>query len=391
MKLSDTESGKKWLATIKPSYEDVAKRLLNNLVLVSNQKLHYGIKRLLFGLPRENRKIPFSAIYVPIEPPIKKGRHKKGSNLPNYKKPFFDQNGEPFQLNPQNVGSEGRLLNFIRNTYKDNKHYIIWPSLTDLKEKKVRRIILIDDCIGSGERVAKFFRWFFDNRQLKGLCSRKKIKFFVLSYAKTIQGEKKIKKIKRISDCLSCVELTKGRFFWTNEQYREYEQFCKRNFKKNPKAFYTDNGIGYGDSFSMIAFEHGIPNNVPSILRNLNLNESDFNHVFIGNVPNLDKESYVDLKKWIKSGIFQKQNALIYRFLLFLRECQSRSTTLRMKQANDYLELIRDDFIKLVDKCTEMCLIDECCFLTEYAQKLLKKHLIENKEDVEIDNEFYYY
>ena len=398
MKLSDTESGKKWLATIKPSDEDVAKRLLNNLILVSRQKFYDGIERLLSSLPRDKHKIPLSAIYVPIEAPIKPGPHPKGSKYPAHKYPFFDSNGKAVQLNPQNVGSEGGLLNFLRNKYNANKHYVIWPNLDVLrdKEKCVRRIIFIDDCVGSGERVVKFFRWFFENKSLKSLYSRKKIKFYVLSYAMTIQGEEYIKKIKRFEDCLSCVELTKGRFFWSEEQYKEYENFCKRNFKKDPTAFHIDNGIGYENSFSMIAFEHGLPkhglpNNAPNILRKLELKESDFNRHFIEGIPNLDKEAYLILKKNIKSECFQRESALIYRFLFFLLKCPRRNGIVRKKMANDYLEIYKDVFSELVNKCLSMNLVDENYKLTQKARSLFKRWKIDKIEDVENQVNFYYY
>lgn len=386
MKLSETETGKIWLSSIPSNDKGIAKKLLDELILVSNQKLKEGLNHLLKNLPKNGRNIVKSAIYVPVEAPIKKGPHPKikcygimrKSKYPAFSYPFFDtQTGLPQALNTQNIGSEGVLLNFLRNACKNSKYYFVSPSIHDIKsiieENKICRIIFIDDCIGSGKRITDFFRWFNDNSVIKSWRTLKKIEFYVLSYAASTKGVNEIKKNKHIKECLSCISLEKGRSYWGKEKRNEFESFCKRN---NP--CYVNNGIGYDDTFFMVAFEHGIPNNTPGILRNLKLKEEDF--VQVKSKFDLSKKESV-----IIAGLSFLKSRMRYIGKLGIAKIRN--------ELKDYLELSVVDYEEFIDDCLTYKYINEDYSLTEKGKEflILKKPRKKNDECIEINTDFYYY
>ena len=391
MKLSETKTGKKWLNSISPSDKDIAKKLLDELILVSNQKLKEGLDYLLRSLPKNGKRVVRSAIYVPVEAPIKKGPHPKikcygierKSKYPAFSYSFFDtQTGLPHALNTQNIGSEGPLLNFLRNSYKQSDCYFISPCIDKIrsiiKENGICRIVFLDDCIGSGKRITEFFRWFSDNNVVKSWRMLKKIEFYVLSYAMSTKGLNEVKKNKHIKECLSCISLQKGRSYWSKKKYKEFESFCKRNFSKRYNDYYVNNGIGFDDTFFMVAFEHGIPNNAPDVLRTLKLNEEDF----------------IQVKQKFDSS---KKESAIIAGLSFLKSRMRYNEKIGMEkigyELKDYLELSVMDYEEFIKECMTAKYINEDYSLTEKGKNFLiwKKPRKKSDECIEINTDFYYY
>ncbi len=90
-------------------------------------------------------------------------------------------------------GSEDFVSSIISTVNRQhNNCFLDNPSLPDLRENRVRSIILVDDSIGSGKRISNFIRMMTNSNTFMSWWSFGYIKFHIVSYARTIQSEKYI-------------------------------------------------------------------------------------------------------------------------------------------------------------------------------------------------------
>ena len=367
MKLSETDAGNQWLKKIDLQDQQTAKELLDSLIVVHNDELKHNLSNLLVNVHKNLRKknYPF-AIYVAFEPDIRA---------------FWNKGGVPASPRASKMGSEGFLLNFVRDFCTKHPGYFAYPSLNVLKKHKIRTIVILDDFVGSGTRINNYFRWFFQ-KKIKSWTIGGFVRFVVISFASTLIGEQNVKQNKYISHVHSCYRLREGRAFWKKQDRERYRMFCDKYFSPNPRNP-DDTGTGYKKIFSMLLFEKGMPNNNPQILRKLDVDKLDFSK--------LDK--YGDIRKkyasTVKEELLENNKDLIYRFLIVLKKSRSKNED----RLSDYLEISRIKLEKLINLCKKNKLITNVMNLTSAAQKFIRDNCDEQKQKKEIDNydEYYYY
>jgi len=181
------------------------------------------------------------------------------------------------QLRPaETQGSEDLVSSIIANANKRNDNaFLDHSSLTELREKKVRHIILVDDSIGSGKRVSDFIRRMMSNRTFRSWWSYGFITIHILSYARTDQADKYIlthvagsdhgKRKRRLSDKLlfksfnvyNALDLHTR---WGNSHI-SILGLCDSIMKIK-----KDRRRGFGEVMGNLVFYHSVPNNIPGIL-----------------------------------------------------------------------------------------------------------------------------
>ncbi|CDL52565.1 hypothetical protein [Klebsiella pneumoniae ISC21] len=149
------------------------------------------------------------------------------------------------------------------------------PSLNDLKKSKVNDFLLIDDSIGSGDRVSGFINAMLDNPTFLSWWSLGLVRLTLISFARTLGSENRIintirgsdhgvrkyrksEKINFISNIVYNENWLETRW---GEQYNEIINLCKNQTKIPSWA-----RLGYGNVLSNIIFYHSVPNNLPGIL-----------------------------------------------------------------------------------------------------------------------------
>jgi hypothetical protein len=86
----------------------------------------------------------------------------------------------------------------IRPLSTPNSGLLNHPNVAMMRAQSSRckAIILVDDLVGSGSRAAGYLTSLWENRTIRSWWSRNDIKFFVVSFAATEEGEKRLRNLK---------------------------------------------------------------------------------------------------------------------------------------------------------------------------------------------------
>lgn len=189
---------------------------------------------------------------------------------------LWQKNGKTQPRPAQTQGSEDLVSSVISNANRrHNNCFLDHPSLTVLKNKKVRHIILVDDSVGSGKRVADFLQLMTSSKTFMSWWSGGYISLHILSYARTRQSEKVIldrtpgsdhgsrkfrlnSKLKFDSDLVYDAYNIHSR--WGNSS-KAILVLCS-----SIKKVTRDRRKGFGDVMGNIVFYHSVPNNIPGML-----------------------------------------------------------------------------------------------------------------------------
>lgn len=245
-----TERGKLWLEQFEPEDKETAERLVSHLTLVSHSEFKRSIQKLIETETGNNEDVvAFYAV-----------RELEG------KTDFFtevcDKDGQVQALSQGNDhGSEASIAHLIRTFCKTEPRLLNHPNLDEMRQKKCRTIILVDDFIGSGNRVCDFLDAFWRHPSIKSWHSLKYIKFIVVAYSGMEAGIRRVEthninaSVILERECPSFKDLP-----WRPKYKTEAVELCREYGKKTCKK---DFPLGYKNTMGSMVFEHGCPNNVP--------------------------------------------------------------------------------------------------------------------------------
>ncbi len=159
------------------------------------------------------------------------------------------------------ASSAGKIGYTLTNQERfDPRRIRVNPSLESMREERIKHLILIDDLIGTGSRVNKFWnRW--ASKSLKSWLSYQKCKIWVVAFAGHEQGIERI--LKRItyldheSFILALPVISDPPF--ADKVLRLCDHYGRMTAKDRAAR-------GVGGLMSHIIFQHGCPNNTPSFL-----------------------------------------------------------------------------------------------------------------------------
>lgn len=258
--LSSTPQGKKWLNRFDPDDRKTATALIDEILLVSRDDFSSGITHQLDSIVASAD----GPLALFAERPIKKVFGRIPAFFPKSRHGRAEGPGvAPIQVDPRNqeVGSEGILSQLITEYCRRHiEECLNHPGPTKMREDKVRKIIILTDFIGSGDRVTRMLESFRHVATLKSWHSYKLIEFTVVAYSGSATGIHKVRgnrlhpEVRLVTGCPTLVDAFAG------GELRQIEQLCRNYPKKHPQP------LGYSNSGALIAFAHGCPNNAPPIL-----------------------------------------------------------------------------------------------------------------------------
>lgn len=261
--LSGTPTGQAWLQNFDTSDRITATTLVDALMLVSANEFESKVVRMLSDIEsvaaQKNERI---ALYAEREMPI-----NEYFEVPAFfpETEFGRATGpgiQPVVADPQrqSVGSEGIVAALISKFCAAHRSTTLsHPGPDDLREGRVRKIVLVTDFIGSGERMSRMLDALWKVATIRSWMSYKLISFEVVCYSATEWGLSRVRlhstapKIRTFAACPTLHEAFKG------TQLKEVEALCFKYPKK------SRDWLGFRDTGSLIAFSHGIPNNAPAI------------------------------------------------------------------------------------------------------------------------------
>ena len=245
------------------SEREMATALIDEILLVSRDAFYRGMRSLIDNILKEQSDSNYPvALYAE--------RDVNRDNVRVY--PLF-QDSEigramgpgvaPIIVNPDNqeVGSEGAIANLITDYCRLNFNLAIpHPGPDDMRSRKVKRIVIVTDFIGSGERIWKMLEAFRVVATIRSWRSYGLIDFWVVAYSGTEVGLKRV----RTSRLQPTVRIVTGcptiQGIFEAPIEVKVTELCNRYpvRKRYP--------LGFKNTGALIAFAHGMPNNAPPIL-----------------------------------------------------------------------------------------------------------------------------
>lgn len=247
-----------WLSQFPEAQRTTAKLLLSHLQFVSRDVYSAWLQRVFAALPGGKTYALYSVRKL-----------EDGA-------PLWNDEGGIVVRPGDSLGSEDLVYSLVANLARANPQTLLdHSSLTELRDKKVHDYLLIDDSIGSGDRVSGFINAMLSHPTFLSWWSFGLVKIHVVSFARPREAEAKIiakikgsdhgkrkfrksSKIDFTSEIVYDSDWLEGRW---GENHQQVIQLC-RSQTKIP----TKRRLGYGGVMANIVFYHSVPNNIPGVL-----------------------------------------------------------------------------------------------------------------------------
>ena len=254
-----TERGQKWLVQFDASDRPVARSLLEALTLVSHNEFERALDRMIRAKAAEFDG-PIGLYATREVPPASTQSYFEFASSPDTPDGLLSA-----VASGNDLGSEARVAALIRAISRSlPTKFLNHPTVDALRAEKVDAIIVVDDLVGSGTRTNRFLDRLWQNSTIKSWWSREDIKFGVVAYAATSGGMHYVRKHKcepevvfeRLSPTLDDLP-------WLRATRENLASLLTKYGKRTSKRSMS---LGYKRSSALLVFEHGCPNNVPSVL-----------------------------------------------------------------------------------------------------------------------------
>lgn len=262
--IHQTSQAASWLEQFDPEDKEVARLLLQNLKLIDHELLARKLRNSCSLLAKSYPSDLFALFSVQ--------KWSRGQAI------FDAESGRFSGREPSGRGSEDIVDGLVAQIFNSNKsRFLKYPPLSKMKSARVRRVILLEDSIGSGQRVSNFLTSFLEHGTMKSWNSFNLLTFHIVVYAYNIQAWPRIigglpghperprqqlpkQKIQIHPEVL--LEPGKWQPFWPKKSRDAIEELCRKYGERQGLR----HPLGYGEAMSNVIFTHTTPNNVPGII-----------------------------------------------------------------------------------------------------------------------------
>ena len=188
---------------------------------------------------------------------------------------FWAEDGTVTHRPGTSLGSEDFVYSVISACSRRSTLFLDHPSTADLAKKRVRDLVLIDDSVGSGQRVAQFINSMLDDKRLMSWWSFGWIRFHILALARTYEGQKwvvsnvrgsdhSVRKHRKAEKISFESQLVYGTTHFDARWGVGYQKILDLvDFQTKLPAMIQR---GFGQVMSNLIFHHSVPDNTPGIL-----------------------------------------------------------------------------------------------------------------------------
>lgn len=265
-KLSESASARRWIDQFGPSDQDDAASLVDRLALFNETDVAQAISRQLEAIDTVPGRVALyaereiaQATAFPVE------AYSDAQGTPRERvvadapfKPVSPRRGAT------RVGSEGWMAFLISQAVKANPRFVNHPSprqyLSPKKTNRIRRIVIVTDFIGSGDRIWTMLDKFWRIPTFAAWWSRGYIRFHIVAATGTNAGIARIK----THPCKATVGIATVVPTLTGPLPKPWAAVWLALVKRYGKNHGTP--LGHKDTAALVAFEYGMPNNVPAVL-----------------------------------------------------------------------------------------------------------------------------
>lgn len=266
LKLSESTTAARWLAQFKDADRSTAAEFLDRLVLLSEAQVSERIFSQLDAINSPHGRIALYAereiaekTAFPIEQYADRSGAVRSRAVPNVRfKAVSPRRGST------RVGSEGWMAFLVSQAVAANARYVGHPSpeqyTSRTSSQRIRKVVFVSDFVGSGDRLWNMLERFWRVPTFAAWWSRGYIRFHVVAAAGTAAGIAKVKthRCRPEVHCSTIVPTLAATV--PTESTRRWNALVKSYGTAHPEP------LGYKASGALVAFEYGIPNNVPAIL-----------------------------------------------------------------------------------------------------------------------------
>ncbi len=286
--LSQYPTSIKWLSQFSITDRTAASLMLDELVLISEDKVSIAIREGLhrFSASRAGKKRRIALFaereYAESTAFDSKLTPDKAGNL---RMRAYGRNGRP-AVKPKRgsprVGSEGLIAFIISQSCETWKDLFInhpGPDRIRAKTRPPNTIALVTDFIGSGKRIRDMLDKFYRVPSVKSWISGNHINFVVVAAAATHSGASAVRQHRLKPDVIytHAVPTIAG-----HRNFNRASQWYDLIARYGPATGRGSGRSGFGAAPALVAFSYRIPNNTPAIIHN---SDSNWNALYIGAAP----------------------------------------------------------------------------------------------------------
>jgi hypothetical protein len=175
----------------------------------------------------------------------------------------------PNPVQPENhkypeTGSEGIVANIITQFVRSNRKLAFdHPGPDLIREKKIRRFILVTDFVGSGCQASRYLQSAWRISSVKSWKSGKFLDFEVIAFSASQGGKSKLEKHPS-KPKVSIVEACPTVFDFERYGDTDPVKLCLKYGPKDSESRSVPR-LGHSKVGALIAFSHGMPNNAPRL------------------------------------------------------------------------------------------------------------------------------
>jgi len=252
----------------------LATRLLENLHLVSQEELAAALRELIL----ERGQAGDGPVGLYAEREIRQSARKPHRLFEQPQRGIRRATGSgPLAVSPvrrydQDVGSEGPIAQIVSQLCRQHRTlFLSHPGPDQIRAKKVRRIFIVTDLVGSGDRAWKYIEAAWRVRSVRSWWSLGYLKFEVIAFAATGKGKARVESHNSRPDVHYQVPCpTIGNTF-SEQAAADIAQLC---VNYDPIARSPVDSLGYDGTGALLIFANGAPNNVPRMLFSNNRSRS---------------------------------------------------------------------------------------------------------------------
>ncbi|EMB0835490.1 hypothetical protein MZE26_15605 [Escherichia coli] len=257
--ISKIQAVQPWLKQFAKSHRKVAESLLDSLIYIKTSSVIYdlkeeilqneGVKKVSLLPIRElspNESV-YDLVNNSISPTLQVAQEPLGSEafISNLCTQLNRKNGQYFPLS-QNINGKRNSASL---------------SLDQMRNLQVKKLILIDDLIGSGDRTKEFIESVYNHPTIKSRLSFGTLEIEILAYMATHIGQAIIEKYISRKKGISLNVLYTAPLINELDNHSEIFYLCESYANKREM-----NPLGYKNGAVRVIFSHSAPNNVPAIL-----------------------------------------------------------------------------------------------------------------------------
>ncbi len=348
-----------WLLQFPPERRIAAQSMLSRLRFVSRDSYSQWLLDALSSLPQGKTCALFAV----------RKTEKAALEL-------WDDEGQVIARPGISQGSEDLVYSLISNAKRSHPtRFFDHPGIEEIRKQRIKYMVLIDDSIGSGDRVSEFIGKMFANKSFLSWWSLGWVRIIVLSFSRTHESESVIRnalkgsshpirvhpkstKIHFISDKVYSAAALEQRW---GKDYLDLLHLCDEQTRVGKWA-----RRGFGNVMANTLFFHSVPNNMPGIFW---FSNDRWKGLFPGRVaPDWLISLLSSTPPKPEPGTLSED---IRQLLLLVKRGIRNSSSLALRLGCDHKYLL-----KLLDDLKRAGLVNSNHRLTRAGLNLIKRHTV---------------